>query len=269
MGVLNVTPDSFSDGGLYLATDAALRRASEMVEAGAVIIDIGGESSRPRGAVYGRGASCIPASIELRRVLPVIEAVSRHLPQAIVSIDTSKPHVAEAALEAGAHMINDISGLRHSAKMATVAARFGAPLVVMHAVGTPGDLVHEVVYDDPVTSVCTSLKVSVESAERAGVHHVIIDPGFGFGKTPEQNLKLINELDKLLDIGRPILIGISRKSTIGWALGHNGERSPIADRLYGTLGATAVAVMRGASLVRTHDVRPTVEMLRMIGVITE
>ena len=268
MGVLNVTPDSFSDGGLYKTTDAALCRASDMLEEGAVIIDIGGESSRPRGAVYGRGAARTPASVELRRVLPVIKAVTHRLPQAIVSVDTYKPDVAEAALEAGAHMINDISGLRHSAAMAAVAERFGAPLVIMHAVGALGDLVHEVDYDDPVASVRASLQRSVETAKRAGVRHVIVDPGFGFGKTPEQNLQLVNGLDKLLDLGHPVLIGISRKSTIGWAVGRSGKRAALPDRLYGTLGATAVAVMRGASLVRTHDVRPTVELLRMIGMIT-
>ena len=265
MGILNVTPDSFSDGGHYLDLDAALRRAEAMLEEGAVLIDIGGESSRPRGLVYGAGADAVPAQAELQRVLPVVEAVVARFPEALVSVDTYKPEVARAALAAGAHVINDITGLRYYPEMASVAAEAGAPLIAMHALGRPGAMPHEHHYSDVVEEVRASLEASVRVAEAAGVQHVVTDPGFGFGKTPEENLRLLGSVDSLLGLGRPVLVGISRKSTIGAVLGRPGTPVPVEARLYGTLGATAVAVMRGATLVRTHDIRPTVEMLRLLA----
>ena len=265
MGILNVTPDSFSDGGHYLHVDAALRRAEAMLEEGAVLIDIGGESSRPRGSVYGAGADAVPAPAEMQRVLPVVEAVAGRFPEALISVDTYKPEVAQAALEAGAHLINDITGLRYYPEMASVAAEARAPLIVMHALGRPGEMPHEHHYTDVVGEVQDSLEASVRVAEAAGVPHVVIDPGFGFGKTTEENLRLLDSVDSLLGLGRPVLVGISRKSTIGAVLGRPGPPVPVEARLYGTLGATAVAVLRGATLIRTHDVRPTVEMLRVLG----
>ena len=268
MGILNVTPDSFSDGGRYLKVDDALRRAEDLLEEGAVMIDIGGESSRPRGAVYGAGAEAVSADEERRRVLPVVEAVAARFPEALLSVDTYKPGIAREALAAGAHVVNDITGLRQGPAIATVAAAAGAPLIVMHARGRPGEMPHEVRYTDVVGEVYASLERSVRTAEQAEVRHIIIDPGFGFGKTPEENLQLINEVSTFLKMGRPVMVGISRKSTIGTVLGRPGAPVPVAARLYGTLGATAVAVLRGASLVRTHDVRPTVEMLRVLAATT-
>ncbi|MDX1546149.1 MAG: dihydropteroate synthase [Rhodothermales bacterium] len=264
MGILNVTPDSFSDGGRFLDPDAALRRAEAMLEEGAVLIDVGGESSRPRGSVYGEGAEAVAEAEERQRVLPVVEALAKRFPEALVSVDTYKPGVARAALEAGAHLINDITGLRYGPETAVVAAEYGAPLVVMHSLGRPGAMPHEHHYTNAVKDVAASLARSVAVAEAAGVRHVVTDPGFGFGKTAAENLALVRRVDSLLALGRPVLVGISRKSTVGAVLGTPEAPAPVAERLYGTLGATAVAVLRGATLVRTHDVRPTVEMLKVL-----
>ena len=266
MGILNVTPDSFSDGGCYLSLDDALRRAEAMLDEGAALIDVGGESSRPRGAAYGAGADAVPAQEERRRVLPVVKAIAGRFPEALISVDTYKPEVARAALEAGAHLVNDITGLRYYPEMARVAAEAHAPLVVMHALGRPGDMPHEHRYTDVVHEVRASLRQSVRVAEEAGVRHIITDPGFGFGKTPAENLRLIDRVDTLLALGRPVLVGLSRKRTIGLTLAW--PEAPVEARLFGTLGATAVAVLRGATLVRTHDVRPTVEMLRVLAATT-
>ena len=265
MGILNVTPDSFSDSGCYLSLDDALRRAEAMLDEGAALIDVGGESSRPRGAAYGAGADAVPAQEERRRVLPVVKAIAGRFPEALISVDTYKPEVARAALEAGAHLVNDITGLRYYPEMARVAAEAHAPLVVMHALGRPGDMPHEHRYTDVVHEVQASLRQSVRVAEEAGVRHIITDPGFGFGKTPAENLRLIDRVDTLLALGRPVLVGLSRKRTIGVTLGR--PEAPVEARLFGTLGATAVAVLRGATLVRTHDVRPTVEMLRVLAAV--
>jgi dihydropteroate synthase len=265
MGILNVTPDSFSDGGRYLDRDAALRRAERLLAEGAAIIDVGGESTRPRGRTYGGGAEPVPVDEECARVLPVIEALRTRFPEALLSIDTYKPEVARAALEAGAHLINDVTGLRHHPETAAVAQAFGAPLIVMHALGYPGEMPHEHAYTDVVAEVQASLAASVATAEAAGVRHIVVDPGFGFGKTVAENLRLLDNVDTLMTLGRPVLVGISRKSTVGAVLGAPGLPVPVEGRLYGTLGATAVAVMRGATLVRTHDVRPTVELLRVLA----
>lgn len=269
MGILNVTPDSFSDGGDFLDLDDALRRAEAMLEEGAVLIDIGGESSRPRGAVYGDGAEPVGLDEELRRVLPVVEALAVRLPEALLSLDTYKPEVAEATLDAGAHLINDITGLRYGDGTARAAARAGAPLVVMHSLGQPGSMPHDHTYTDVVAEVAASLTDSVRTAEAAGVRDVVVDPGFGFGKSVAENLRLIGRVDALLPVGRPVLVGISRKSTVGAVLGSPAHPTPVDERLFGTLGMTAAAVLGGASIVRTHDVRATVEMLRGLAAVTE
>lgn len=265
MGILNVTPDSFSDGGQFFDTGDAVARAAEMVDEGAAIIDVGGESTRPAGSVYGEGAAQVAREEEQDRVLPVIEGIVERVPEALISIDTYKPEVARAALDAGAHIVNDITGLRHFPETADVAAEYGAPLVVMHSLGRPGAMPHTHDYDDVTGDVKDSLTSSLSIAGAAGVPHIVTDPGFGFGKTVEENLRLINRVDALLALNRPVLVGISRKSTIGAVLGTTDEPAPIDERLYGSLGATAVAVLRGATIVRTHDVRPTVEMLRALG----
>jgi len=265
MGILNVTPDSFSDGGLFSSTDEALGRTDLMLRDGAVIIDVGGESTRPAGATYGEGAAAVAVDEEKRRVLPVVEAIAARFPEAIISVDTYKPEVARAALEAGAHMINDVSGLRDGDALARTAAEFGAPVVVMHARGKPGALPHDSpAGGDVLEEVTESLLQSIRTAEAAGVTDVLIDPGFGFGKTPAQNLALLAGTDRLLELGRPVMVAVSRKSTIGSVLGTREAPAGIAERLFGSLGATAVAVVRGASIVRTHDVRETVEMLRVL-----
>jgi dihydropteroate synthase len=266
MGILNVTPDSFSDGGQFLEKEDALARVEEMLAEGADVIDIGGESSRPAGSVYGEGAAAVAAEHEKRRVLPVVEAVAERFPEAILSVDTYKPGVARAALAAGAHLVNDITGLRVHPETAEVCAEHGAPLAVMHSRGRPGAFEHAEEYPEGVTEgVASVLAESVETAEAAGVRQVVVDPGFGFGKTPEGNLRLLAASGALLErLGRPVLVGISRKSTIGATLAEctgAPDPVPVGERLFGSLGATAVAAMRGATLVRTHDVRATVEML--------
>lgn len=265
MGILNVTPDSFSDGGRFVDRDRALRRVEEMIGEGSRIVDIGGESTRPRGRAYGVGAEAVDTDEELRRVLPVVEAVAGTFPEVLVSVDTYKSDVGEAVLEAGAHILNDITGLRFGDDLARVAARFDAPLIVMHSRGRPGEMPHVSEEDDDIVEeVRRSLQASVQTAERAGVQDIVIDAGFGFGKTPQQNLALIARMDELQALGRPVLVGISRKSTIGVTLGSTEAPAPVQERLFGTLGATAVAIMKGASIVRTHDVRETSEFLHVL-----
>lgn len=258
MGILNVTPDSFSDGGQFVQVQDAVSRAAEMLREGAVILDVGGESTRP-------GADPVSEQEELDRTVPVIEALANRFPDALLSIDTYKPGVARAALEAGAHIVNDVTGLRHHPETADVAAEMGAPLVAMHSVNEPGRLTEAPDYDDVADDVERSLRSSLQIAEDAGVRHVITDPGFGFGKSVEENLRLLNEVDRLVAMGRPVLVGVSRKSTIGALLGTDDHPAPVGERLHGSLGATAVAVLRGATLVRTHDVAPTVDMLHVLN----
>ena len=262
VGILNVTPDSFSDGGLYMDRDTALARARAMVREGATVIDVGGASSRPSGAVYGAGAAVVPPEEESGRIVPVIEAIVQALPSTVVSADTYHPSVARAALAAGAHMINDITGLRHYPEMAEVVAAHDAALIVMHAVGRPGELLHEHAYTDVTAEVCGALELSLYIARAAGVQDLVVDPGFGFGKTAEQNLTLVGRLGAVCALGRPVMVGLSRKSTIGKVLQKNSVPAPVDGRLFGTLGVTAVAVTQGAHLIRTHDVGPTAEMIR-------
>ncbi len=264
MGILNITPDSFSDGGEFLDPDEALRRAEEMIAEGAAILDVGGESTRPKGKAYGGGADVVSEEDEIRRVVPVVAAVAKQFPDTIISVDTYKPGVARRALEAGAHMINDVTGLRMTDETARVAAEAGAPIVVMHSLGRPGEMPHDHQYEDVVAEVRRSLEVSIRRATDAGVEQVVIDPGFGFGKTAEENLRLIRNLRSLAELGRPILVGLSRKSTIGTVLGSRETPRPVSDRLFGTLGATAVAALAGASIVRTHDVAATADFLQVL-----
>ncbi|MEM7772236.1 MAG: dihydropteroate synthase [Cyanobacteria bacterium P01_A01_bin.37] len=265
MGILNVTPDSFSDGGLYIDLDIALFKVEQMLQEGASIIDVGGESSRPKGSVYGDGAAAVPADEEKRRVIPVVEAIAQRFPEAFISVDTYKPEVAEAALEVGGHLINDITGLRLFPEMATVTATYQVPLILMHSLGQPGAMPHEHHYDNVVTAVADSLQQSIDVAISAGTQQLVTDPGFGFGKSVDENLQLIAETDTFLSLGYPVLMGISRKSTIGAMLRGADNPAPISERLYGSLGATATAVLKGATLIRTHDVRPTVDMLKLLA----
>ncbi len=269
VGILNVTPDSFSDGGQYMQVENALRRALKMASEGVRMIDVGGASSRPRGTVYGEGAQVVSPHEEMARIVPVIERIAAALPGMIISADTYHPDVAHAALDAGAHLINDITGLRRYPAMAELVASYDAALVLMHSTGHPGEMPHEVKSADVVEDVVRSLARSVHVAEVAGVTQIVVDPGFGFGKTPADNLRLIGRLDRLHELNKPIMVGISRKSTIGRVLARGSSAAPIAQRLHGTLGATAVAVLRGAHLVRTHDVKPTMDLLQVMSAITE
>lgn len=265
MGILNVTPDSFSDGGRHITVNASLKRAEEMLNEGAAILDIGGESTRPKGTTYGKGASVVSAEEEISRVLPVIEGIVQHFPTALISIDTYKGQVARAALRAGAHIVNDVTGLRYGIGTARAAADFSASLVVMHSLGKPGEMPHEHTYSDVVKDVASSLKDSAEKAQASGVQDVIIDPGFGFGKSTEENLRLIAQAARFTELGFPVLVGISRKSSVGEVLDSKGTPVPVDERLFGSLGLAAMAVMNGVHIVRTHDVKPTVDLLTAIS----
>lgn len=269
LGVLNVTPDSFSDGGNYMAVEDAVAHALAMRDAGADVIDIGGESTRPSGREYGSGAAKVARQEEIGRVVPVVERLREEDPALLLSVDTYKPEVAAAALEAGAHIINDITGLRIHPETAQVAAEHGAPLIVMHSLGRPGAMPHGQTYDDLMQAVCDGLKQAVERAESAGVEDIVVDPGFGFAKSHADNLRLINALDVLHDLERLILIGVSRKSSIGAALGTPDAPAPVDTRLYGSIAATVLAVQQGARLVRTHDVAATAEALRVADAVRD
>ena len=256
VGVLNVTPDSFSDGGRYLDPGAACDRAHAMAQEGAAIVEVGGESSRP-------GARPVPEAEELRRVLPVIRRLARELPIPI-AVDTWKLRVAEAALDAGADLVNDITALRHGPALAEAAARAGAGLVLMHMQGTPETMQRDPAYGDVVREVGEALESAAARAEAAGVapEAIAVDPGIGFGKTAGHTLELLRRLEVLCALGRPVMVGVSRKAFLGTILG-----DPVEDRLEGTLAAGAAAILRGAALLRTHDVRPMVRVARVLAAI--
>ncbi|MCB0719599.1 MAG: dihydropteroate synthase [Bacteroidetes bacterium] len=263
-GILNVTPDSFYDGGRFTDHGVAMRRAEQILLEGAVMIDVGGASSRPRGRTYGKGAEAVPPDEEWRRISAIVEGIVRELPKAILSVDTFHADVAARALDAGAHVINDITALRVSPSIANLVADAGAGLILMHSVGVPGDMPQQRAYADVVTEVRDELDLAVNAARQAGVESIVVDPGFGFGKTVRDNLRLIAEADRFASTGVPVMIGVSRKSSIGAVLGDDAPAPP-SDRLFGSLGATAAGVVNGATLVRTHDVRETVEMLKLLG----
>jgi dihydropteroate synthase len=244
MGIVNVTPDSFADGGRYLDPAAAVRQARALAAEGADLLDVGAESTRP-------GSPGVPADEERARLLPVLERLLHDSP-CPVSVDTSKPEVAEAALALGAHMVNDVTGLAGGPELARVCAAHGAGLTVMHMRGTPRTMQVDPRYDDLLGEVRAGLETAVALAEGAGVapESLCVDPGIGFGKTVAHNLTLLKRLDVLRSIGKPILVGPSRKSFIGALLDH----LPPAERLEGTLAACIMAVMAGAHIVRVHDV---------------
>jgi dihydropteroate synthase len=257
MGVLNVTPDSFSDGGKYIDGDIALRHALSMIDDGADIIDIGGESTRPKGP-YGDGARPVSAQEEMDRVIPVIERLAAST-DAIISIDTYKSDVAREALQAGASMVNDISGLLFDPRIAAVAAENKAALVVMHIRGTPSTMQLQPEYDDVVREVKEELQQSAAKATASGVRDIIIDPGIGFGKDLTHNLTIIKHLSAFRDLGFPIMIGTSRKGFIGSLL-----NLPVDQRLEGNAATVAAALLNGADIIRVHDVK---EMKRVAVVI--
>ncbi len=260
MGVLNVTPDSFSDGNQFLNFDKAIAHAEQMISEGADIIDVGGESTRP-------GGEPVTADEEIKRVVPVIQELVKRS-QTPISIDTTKSEVAHAAVDAGAAIVNDISALRFDFHVADEAARAGAGLVLMHSRGTPATMHKLPPVPDIFDAVTRSLNSSIKMAERRGVKResIVIDPGIGFGKSQEQNVELIAKLDQLVKAfpDFPLLIGTSRKSFIGRILAdEKGEPAPVTHRLHGTMASITVAVLKGAHIIRVHDVKATREAIRV------
>lgn len=250
MGILNVTPDSFSDGGKWNDEDAALKHAEEMIEEGADIIDIGGESTRP-------GYTLLSDEEEIARVVPVIQAVKSRF-DIPVSVDTYKSHVARAALEAGADLVNDIWGLKYDQELAGVIAEYEAPCCLMHNR-------READYQDFMEDMLQDLRETISIAKKAGIpdQNIILDPGVGFGKTYENNLEAINRLERMHELGYPILLGTSRKSVIGLTLD-----LPASERLEGTLATTVMGVMKNAAFVRVHDIRANARIIKMTEAIT-
>jgi len=266
MGVVNVTPDSFSDGGKFLARDAAVAQAERLVQEGADVIDIGGESTRPY-------ADPVPVEVELERVLPVIETLAQRVVVPI-SIDTAKAAVARRALAAGASMINDISALRHDSEMTRVAAENGVPVILMHMLGSPQTMQVTPVYRDVVAEIGAFLAQAVNLAEKGGIarDRIIVDPGIGFGKTVDHNLLLIKNLAQLQDLDLPILIGPSRKAFIRKLLKENPEEEIRPDMTIvgtGTLAAVCAAVISGAHIVRVHDVASARAAVKIIDAILD
>jgi dihydropteroate synthase len=260
MGIVNTTPDSFSDGGRFLAVDAAVAHAIRLIEEGADIIDIGGESTRPPGKDYGEGSDTVSIGEELERVVPVIERVHAERPEVTISIDTMKPEVARVAVKAGARIINDVSAGSYSREIWSVAAELDVPYILMHGHDPHNRVsIDEVKYDDVVEDVFHFLREKIEEARRVGVREVIADVGIGFAKRAAESERLIREHARFLDLGVPLLVGASRKSFIGRALGG----APPEERLFGTLGAHAAAALHGASILRVHDVRPAREFFHV------
>jgi dihydropteroate synthase len=247
MGVVNVTPDSFSDGGHFFEEETAIRQGLKLLAEGADVLDIGGESTRP-------GSEPVTYDEELRRVLPVIKGILAEEPQAVISIDTYRSQVAEEAIKAGAQIINDVTALRGDAKMVAIAASSGAGLVLMHMQGQPKTMQVSPAYDDVVDEVGDFLLVQAQDAQGAGVERdrIVIDPGIGFGKTLDHNLALIRNLSVLRQRGYPVLLGASRKTMLGTITGGK----PAHERLWSTIGAHVAGVMLGADIVRVHDVEP-------------
>lgn len=257
MGILNITPDSFTDGGIFFRKDSAVEHGLRMVEDGADLIDIGGESTRP-------GSDPVEFEEEIRRTIPVIAELSKRV-NVPISIDTYKADVAKRALDAGASMVNDISGLRFDPEMAGVAADYKAPLVIMHIKGSPKNMQVNPEYEALIPEIIDYLRISIKLAVDAGVKEdmIIIDPGIGFGKTFEHNLEILKNLREFTLLEKPLLIGPSRKAFIGKILGN----SPTSERLEGTAAAVAISIMNGANIVRVHDVKEMVKVARVADAI--
>jgi len=259
MGILNVTPDSFSDGGLFFNEKNAIEQALRMVNDGADIIDIGGESTRP-------GAAPVSPKEEIERVVPVIKALAKNV-NVPLSIDTCKAKVADEAVSAGASIINDISGLRFDRRMARVAAQHKVPVVIMHIQGTPAHMQKKPVYKSLIPEVMDYLREGIDIALKAGVREdmIIIDPGIGFGKTVDHNLEIINRLDEFTGFEKPILLGPSRKSFIGKLLGG----LPVTERIEGTAAAIAIGISKGANIIRVHDIKEMSRISKIADAITK
>ena len=277
MGVINVTPDSFSDGGLYLEPAAAVAHALRLLDEGADILDVGGESTRPGAAVAPasedarapRLRSPVSAEEELRRVLPVIEEIKRARPECVISVDTYKAEVARAAVAAGAEIVNDVSAFRWDPAMAGTVAQMGCGCVLMHMRGRPEEWRSLPPPDDVVALVKHDLQHWADAAVKAGVarERIALDPGFGFGKNFEQNYPLLARLDELHQLGFPLVVGTSRKSFIGRALRRDGRDAPVDERRFGTLASETVAMLKGAHIIRTHHVKACVDAARIADAI--
>ena len=241
MGILNVTPDSFSDGGLFVDVEVAVHHAKQMVKDGAEIIDVGGESTRP-------GSEPVSEDEELKRIKPVIKRLLKEV-DVPISVDAYKPKVAEECINLGIHLINDITGLRNK-EMIKIVAKYKVPVIIMHMKGEPKNMQENPIYDDVVKEVKEFLGSRIREAKKAGINYIIIDPGIGFGKTTDHNLQILKRLKEFRDLKCPILVGASRKSFIG-----NITGLPANERLEGTLAAVSIAVMNGANIVRVHDVK--------------
>jgi len=263
MGVLNVTPDSFSDGGKYLNVRQAVEHALQMQRDGADIIDIGAESTRP-------GSAEIPVAEELARLLPVLESLRGKL-KIPISVDTQKAAVAEIAIGAGAAMINDVSGLRHDPRLAEVVAHHGVPLVLMHMRGTPRTMQKLPFAKDVMKDVLNGLRNSALIARKAGIakNKIVVDPGIGFGKSLEQNYELLAKLDEIAKLGYPLLVGTSRKGFLGKTLARNGEPAPSGKRIWGTAATVTTSILGGAHIVRVHDVAEMTQVARVADCILD
>lgn len=256
MGILNVTPDSFYDGGKFLSKNQAIEHALKMAEDGADIIDIGGESTRP-------GSNSVPLKEEINRVIPVIEILARKY-KLLISIDTRKAKVAKEAIEAGAKMVNDITGLWGDKKMTDVVAQYKVPIILMHIQGKPKTMQKNPHYKDLMSEIILYLRKSIQKALKAGLgrNQIIVDPGIGFGKLPEHNLEILKRLNELHSLGCPIAIGTSRKSFIGHYLNRT-----IEERLFGTFATVAVSIINGANIIRVHDVKEIVDVARITDLV--
>ncbi len=254
MGILNVTPDSFSDGGLFYNTDEAVNHALQLIENGIDIIDIGGESTRP-------GAKKISEEEEIQRIIPVVKQIRELSPEIIISIDTTKSMVAQKAIQSGANIINDISGFSYDNKMIDVVRESKVPVIIMHMQGDPSNMQNNPVYNNLIMDISSFFRSTIKLATDAGIKkkQIILDPGIGFGKTVGDNFQLINQLNEFCKLGFPVMIGPSRKSFIGTTL-----NLPVDDRLEGTAAAVAVGVMNGARIVRVHDVK---EIKRVVTIV--
>ena len=257
MGVLNVTPDSFSDGGLFFNEKKAVERALGLIEDGADIIDIGGESTRP-------GSEPVPVEEEIRRTIPAIKAISKEI-KVPISIDTYKAAVARHALDAGASMVNDISGLRFDPDMPKIVAEYKVPVIIMHIKGRPKDMQQSTVYEALIPEIMDYIRASILLARNFGIleDRIIIDPGIGFGKTFEHNLEIIKNLKEFTLLGRPVAVGVSRKAFIGKILGD----VPPSERLEGTASAVAISIFNGANIIRVHDVKEMAKVAKVADAI--
>jgi len=278
MGVVNVTPDSFSDGGQYIDAESAVARAEQLLTDGATIIDVGGESTRPGAGVVAAGETVknprregtpVSEEEEKKRVLPVIRDLKRRRPDAIVSVDTYKASVARAAVQEGAEIVNDVSGFRWDPKMAKTLAELKVGAVLMHTRGRPEEWRSLPPIGDPVLLVKRELRQWAEAATLAGIkrHHLVLDPGFGFGKSFEENYPLLARFVELQQLGYPLLAGTSRKSFLGRTLARDGHDAPVEQRLYGTLASETALILKGAHIIRTHDVQCAVEAARIADAI--